>query len=54
MEGKISTSIITLSTDPNTRYTDKIGLNMIYKEEITDYINRIKKFNRNLCKSYIE
>ena len=43
---------MSLDTDPKTRETDKIGLDMIYQEDITNYIKRSMDFKQNLCKTY--
>ena len=41
-----------LETDPNTKYTNKIGMEMLYQSDITNSIKKIIEFNRNLCNSY--
>ena len=39
-------------TDPSTKETNQIGLVMLYKEDITNYIKISKEFKKNLHKSY--
>ena len=36
------TRIMSLETDPNMKETNKIGLDMLYQADITNYINTIK------------
>ena len=43
---------MSLETDHNTKETYQIGLDMIYQENITEYINIIMDFKQNLRKSY--
>ena len=50
MEGERPTRITILETDPNTRETGKIGLDMLYQAEITDYIKKIIDLKENLHK----
>ena len=52
MEGKIPTRMMSQQTDNNTRDTDKIGLDMIYKAEIVNYIRISIESKKNLRKSY--
>ena len=33
-------------TDPNTKEANKIGMDMIYQVDITDYMNRIRQFKK--------
>ena len=40
MEGERATSITSLETDLNTRYINKIGMDMLYQADITHYIKR--------------
>ena len=43
MKGEIPTIIMNIETNTNTKDTDQISMYMIYKAEITNYINiRIK------------
>ena len=51
LEGGIPTRIIILDTDPNTKDIDKIGLDMLYQSDISEYIKRSKEFKKNLRKS---
>ena len=39
-ESKIRTRIMSLEMDPNTTDTNHIGLDMLYKPDITNYIKR--------------
>ena len=41
IEGEIPTRIMILEMDPGTKDTNQIGLYMLYKSYITDYIKRI-------------
>ena len=41
-----------LETDINTRDTNQIGLEMLYQEEITYYVNRSIDMKQNLRKAY--
>ena len=50
MEGEITTIIISLEMDINTRYTDQIVLYIIYQSDATNYIKRSKVFKQNLCR----
>ena len=52
MEGEIPTNTISLETDTNTRETDQIVMDMLYKADINDYISKIIKSEQNLCKSH--
>ena len=37
---------MSIETDPNTKETNKIGMDMIYQADITDYMNRIRQFKK--------
>ena len=52
MEGEITTRIMSIETDTNTRETYNISLEMIYQVDITDYIKRSIEFKQNLCNAY--
>ena len=52
MEDERPKIIMILEMDTNTRETDQIGLDVLYKADIADYIKRSKEFKQNLCKSY--
>ena len=41
-----------IETYPNTSESNKIGLDMIYQANITEYINRMKECKKNLRKSF--
>ena len=51
-EGERTRTIMILETDPNTKETNKIGLDMIYQADITNYMKIIIEFKINLLKSY--
>ena len=52
MEDERPTRIMILEMDPNTSETNHIFLDMLYQDDITDYIKRITWFNKNLRSSY--
>ena len=52
MEGERPTGIMSQETDPNTRETNQIVLDILYQAYITDYINRSIYFNQNLHNPY--
>ena len=43
---------MSLYMDTNTRETDHIGMEIIYKVDITNYINRSKELKEKIRKSY--
>ena len=51
MKGERPTITMSLEADTNTRETNKIGPNMIYQEDITDYMKRSIYSNKNLRNS---
>ena len=52
MKDERPTRIMIPVTDPNTKDTNQIVMDVLYQTEITNYINRSKWFKQNLLKSY--
>ena len=52
IKGERPTRIMSLETDTNTKETNKIGIYMLYKADITGYTKINKESKKKLHKSY--
>ena len=48
IEDEMPTRTMSLDADTNTKGTNQIGLDMIYQEDIEDYIKRSIEFKKNI------